>query len=125
MTTWTSDELDAISAADELRIAPRKPDGTLRGAVPIWVVRHEDNLYVRSYKGGAAAWYQGTQATHAGHIESAGVAKDVTFADETGQALGDALDAAYRAKYRNYSASIDDPIVSAKARGATLRLVPR
>ena len=125
MTTWTSDELDAIAAADELRIAPRKPDGTLRGAVPIWVVRHGDDLYVRSYKGGAAAWYQGTQATHAGHIESAGVAKDVTFTDETDQALGDALDAAYRAKYRNYSASIVDPIVSAKARGATLRLVPR
>ena len=71
MTAWTSDELDAIAAADELRIAPRKPDGTLRGAVPIWVVRHGDDLYVRSFKGGGAAWYRGTQATHTGHIESA------------------------------------------------------
>lgn len=52
MTAWTSDELDAIAAADELRIAPHKPDGTLRGAVPIWVVRHGDDLYVRSFKGG-------------------------------------------------------------------------
>jgi hypothetical protein len=122
---WTSDELDAIAAADELRIAPCMPDGTLRGAVPIWVVRHGDDLYVRSYKGDGAAWFRGTQATHAGHIESGGVARDVAFADETDKALGDALDAAYRAKYRNYSASIVDPMLTAQARGATLRLVPR
>ena len=125
MTTWTSDELDAIAAADELRIAPRKPDGTLRGAVPMQVVRHGDDLYVRSFKGGGAAWYLGTQATHAGHIESGGVARDVTFADETDPSLGDALDAAYRAKYRNYSASIVNPMLTERARGATLRLVPR
>ncbi len=125
MTAWTSDELDAIAAADELRIAPRKPDGTLRGAVPIWVVRHGDDLYVRSFKGGGAAWYRGTQATHTGHIESGGVARDVTFAGETDPGLGDALDAAYRAKYRNYSASIVNPMLTEQARDATLRLVPR
>jgi hypothetical protein len=125
MTAWTSDELDAIAAADELRIAPRKPDGTLRGAVPIWVVRQGDDLYVRSFKGGGAAWYRGTQATHTGHIESGGVARDVTFADETDPGLGDALDAAYRAKYRNYSASIVNPMLTEQARDATLRLVPR
>jgi hypothetical protein len=125
MTIWTSDELDAIAAEDELRITPCRPDGTLRGAVPVWVVRHGDDLFVRSYKGGGAAWYRDTQATHAGHIESGGVAKDVTFADETDQALGDALDAAYRAKYRDYSPSIVDPMLTDQARGATLRLVPR
>jgi hypothetical protein len=37
----------------------------------------------------------------------------------------DELDAVYRAKYRNYSASIVDPMLTAQARGATLRLVPR
>jgi hypothetical protein len=39
MSTWTSDELDALAAATELRISTRRPDGTLRPAVPIWVVR--------------------------------------------------------------------------------------
>jgi hypothetical protein len=41
MSSWTFDELDAIAAATELRISTRRPDGTLRPAVPIWVVRAE------------------------------------------------------------------------------------
>jgi hypothetical protein len=54
VTTWTSDELDKIANADELRIATKRPDGTLRSPVPIWVVRHGDDLYIRSYRGPAA-----------------------------------------------------------------------
>jgi len=38
---WTTDELDRIGAAEELEIAARRRDGTLRPTVPIWVVRVE------------------------------------------------------------------------------------
>jgi hypothetical protein len=38
-TTWTSDELERIGAADELELAVRRSDGTLRPPVAIWVVR--------------------------------------------------------------------------------------
>jgi hypothetical protein len=38
--------------------------------------------------------------------------------------VNDQLDAAYRAKYRRYSARYVDSIVSPKARAATLNLVP-
>ena len=51
MTAWTSDELDKIGAAEELRIASLRRDGTLRNPVTIWVVRLDDDLYVRAYKG--------------------------------------------------------------------------
>ena len=44
--SWTTDELDRIGDAEELHIAPRRKDGTLRRAVPIWVVRVGDELYV-------------------------------------------------------------------------------
>ena len=53
-TTWTSDELSSIDAVDELEIAPRKRDGALRKAVPIWAVRVGDDLYVRAAYGQAA-----------------------------------------------------------------------
>jgi len=43
-TTWTSDELSRIEAADELEIAPRRRDGTLRKLVPIWAVRVADDV---------------------------------------------------------------------------------
>jgi hypothetical protein len=32
--TWTPNELDRIGAADKLRIAPRRADGTLRQPPP-------------------------------------------------------------------------------------------
>jgi hypothetical protein len=46
MTAWTGDELTKIATADELEIAPRRDDGTLRERVPIWVVRRYGGTYV-------------------------------------------------------------------------------
>ena len=40
MSGWTTDELRAIGDAEELRIASRRLDGSLRKAIIIWVVRH-------------------------------------------------------------------------------------
>ena len=51
MTTWTSDELNKIGTAEELQIASLRSDGTLNGPVRIWLVRHGDDLYVRSVNG--------------------------------------------------------------------------
>jgi hypothetical protein len=39
--------------------------------------------------------------------------------------MDDVVDAAYRAKYHRYAESIVGSIVSPRARGATLKLVPR
>lgn len=124
MTAWASDELAKIGSAEELQIAPRRHDGSLARPRTIWVVRHGDDLYVRSVNGRTSAWFRGTQAQHEGHIEAGGVSRDVTLA-EPGDDVGHDLDSAYRAKYHRYAASIVDSIVSPQARAATLRLVPR
>jgi len=123
MTTWTPDELDKIGKAEELEIASLRRDGTLRKPVTIWVVRHGDDLYVRSGYGRAAAWYRGVEARHEGRIKAGGVEKDVTFAD-VDPALNDHIDAAYRAKYREHEAQYVDPMVAAEARSTTIRLLP-
>jgi hypothetical protein len=125
VSPWTSNELDAIGRADELRVTVQRTNGTLRKPVTIWVVRVGDDLYVRSYKGPESPWYRGIQASHAGHVHSGGVGKDVTFVDEADPAVRDEVDAAYRDKYRNFSASFVDPMVGPTARAATLKLVPR
>jgi len=124
MATWTNDELDKIGAAEELEVATLRRDGTRRNPVTIWVVRHGDDLYVRSVKGRAGAWFRGTQARREGHIEAGGIDKDVTFVD-AGSDIDDQLDAAYRTKYRRYAASIVNHIVSPQARSATIKLMPR
>jgi hypothetical protein len=125
MTAWTSDELDKIGTAEELRIASLRHDGTLRKPVTIWVVRIGDDLYVRSYRGRGGAWFRGTQERQAGRIQSGGVDKEVTFVEEIDPGINDQIDAAYRAKYRRHSASYVDPMVAPEARAATVKLVPR
>jgi hypothetical protein len=124
MTTWTSDELNKIGTAEELKLASLRRDGTLRNPVTIWVVRLGDDLYVRSVNGRTGAWFRGTQVRHEGHIQAGGVEKDVTFVDADPD-LNDQIDAAYRTKYRRYAASIISHIVSPEARSATIKLVPR
>jgi len=124
MTAWTKEELSAIGAADELEIASLLRDGTLTDPVTIWVVRHGDDLYVRSVNGPAGAWFRGTQARREGHILAGGIDKDVSFMRADPE-IDDQIDAAYRTKYRRYPASIVDHTVTPEARSATLRLVPR
>jgi hypothetical protein len=124
MTAWTNDELSKIGAAEELQIAPLRGDGTLRKPVTIWVVRHGDDLYVRSVNGRTSSWFRGAQVRHEGHIQAGGVDKDVTFVDADPD-INDQIDAAYRSKYRRYAASLVDPVVSPQARAATIKLVPR
>ena len=125
MTTWTSDELTRIGTAEELEIAARRADDTLRNPVTIWVVRLGDDLYVRSVNGRTSAWFRGTQARHEGHIRAGGIDKDVTFVEEADPALNDQIDAAYRTKYHRYAANIVGSIVTTGARSATIKLVPR
>ncbi|MGW1675011.1 DUF2255 family protein [Streptomyces sp. NPDC002324] len=123
MTTWTNDELTRIGHAEELRMAPSRGDGTPRTPVPIWVVRDGDDLYVRSFRGSAGAWYRAARASHEGRIRSGGVDKDVTLVEVTDPGVNDRIDAAYRTKYGRYGASYVDPMVA--SRDTTLKLVPR
>jgi hypothetical protein len=124
MTGWTSDELTRIATAQELQIASARPDGTLRTPRTIWVVRVGDDLYVRSMYGRAGGWFPATQARHQGHIRAGGVERDVTFADADPD-RDDAIDAAYRDKYRRYGPNIIGGVVNPAARAATIKLVPR
>jgi hypothetical protein len=125
MTNWTSAELTTIGTADELSLRSRRRDGSLRDAVTMWVVRQGDDLYVRAVKG-RDGWYRGTQSRHEGHISSAGIDKDVTFANADSDAiLNDAIDAEYRSKYRSYPVEYVDPVVNEQARSSTIKLVPR
>jgi hypothetical protein len=124
MATWTSDELGRIEKADELVIAPLRRDGTRGKAVTIWVVREGDDLYVRSAYGRNATWFRGAQARHEGRIQAGGVTMDVRLLDADPK-LNDAIDAAYRTKYRHHGAQYVNMMISADARATTLKLAPR
>jgi hypothetical protein len=124
MTQWTSDQLDNVGKAEELQIASIRRDGTLRKPVTVWVVRHGDDLYLRSVRGRDAHWFRGTQERHEGRIRAGGVQQDVTFVDG-GHDIDAEVDAAYRAKYRRYAGSILNSVLTPEAKSTTVKLVPR
>jgi len=121
--SWTEEELAAVGAADELRIASRRPDGTLRPFVPIWVVRAGDELIVRSAHGRGNGWFARALAAGEGRIEAGGVDRDVRF-EEVPADDHVAADAAYHVKYDHYEKEYVDPVVSPESWTASLRLVP-
>jgi hypothetical protein len=123
VSAWTSTELEAIGAAEELQLSSVRRDGTLRNPVTMWVVRHGDHLYVRSVYGRGSSWFRGAQTRHEAHIRAGGLEKDVHLVETDD--MSDEIDAAYRAKYHRYAESIVDSTVSPQARAATLELVPR
>jgi hypothetical protein len=124
MTAWKSDELAEIGGAEEVQIAPLGRDGRLGKPVTVWVARDRDDLYVRSVRGRKGHWFRGTQEKHEGRIRAGGVQRDVTFVDADHD-LDEAVDAAYRTKYRRYAGSILDSVLTPEARSTTIKLTPR
>jgi hypothetical protein len=120
---WTSDELDKIGAAEELRIASLRRDGTLRKPVIIWVVRVGDDIYVRSAYGPDVAWLRGVKVRHEGRIIAGGVEKDVTFQDADAS-VNDQIDDVYRNKYRRHGAQYVNSVITPEARSTTIKIVP-
>jgi hypothetical protein len=124
MAAWTDDELDRLGAEEELRIAGRRQDGSLRDPVIIWAVRVGDDLYVRSVRGPAGAWFRGVLVRHEGWISSGGVERDVTFEDvDPADAVNEGIDAAYAQKYGAGTTDVL-AITNDRARSTTLRVVP-
>ena len=123
MMTWSKDELRKIAEADDLHISPFREDGVTYGTPTwIWSVTVDDALYVRAYNGQNSRWYQAAVRQKAGRIISAGMLKEVTFEPVNGP-INDRIDDAYRAKYSG--SPYLSPMVGARARSATVKVMPR
>jgi hypothetical protein len=121
--SWSKDELLKIAETDDLHVSPFREDGRTYGTPTwIWSVVVNDALYVRAYNGQNSRWYQAAVRQKAGRITAAGMTKEVTFEPVDGP-VNDRIDDAYRAKYR--SSPYLKPMISARARSATVKVVPR
>jgi hypothetical protein len=123
MISWAKDEVRQIASADDLHISPFRQDGVTYGTPTwIWSVAVDDDLYVRAYNGRSSKWYQAVMRQRAGRIVAAGLTKEVTFEEVEG-AINDRIDDAYRGKYQ--TSAYLKPMISARARAATVRIIPR
>ncbi|BDZ64879.1 DUF2255 family protein [Agromyces mangrovi Wang et al. 2018] len=120
MPTWTPEELDSLDRTQEIRVAGRRKDGSLRPLTIVWAVVVDGALYVRSYKGADGKWYQGVLRTLAGAIDWTGTARDVVYA--TDHAHDDEIDAAFFDKYGDTGPTRAMVVPSAVA--TTLRVEP-
>jgi hypothetical protein len=123
MAEWKKEELRKIAEADDLHIAPFREDGATYGTRTwIWSVAVGDAVYVRGYNGTKSCWYQAALRQKAGRITAAGMTKEVAFEPVNGS-VNDSVDEAYRAKYS--ASPYLKPMISARARAATVRIMPR
>ena len=123
MNRWPGEELRKISETDDLHISPFREDGETYGTPTwIWSVVVDDALYVRPYSGQKSSWYQAAMRQKAGRITAAGITKEVSFEAVQGP-INDRIDDAYRAKYKGDQYL--SPMIGARARGATLKVIPR
>jgi len=124
MSDWNPDDLVAIDAADELQIASRRADGSLRRYAIIWMVVVDGGLYVRSAHGTDNPWFRRAAASGIGRIIAGGVESDVDWT-QASTAPHDRIDAAYQAKYGGrYPQEYIDPVIGGTAASATLLVTP-
>ena len=121
---WTSENLQRIGSADELEIAVKRTDGTLRHWLPIWVVSVSGQVYVRTWYRRDTGWFAHVLDSRRASIRVPGLQADVAVEDTAGGSgrLQADIDAAYRTKYERYGTSAVDPMVAPAAVSTTLRL---
>ena len=121
--TWSKDQLQRIAETDDLQISPFREDGKTYGT-PIWIwsVVVDGGLYARSYNGQSGRWYQAAIQQKSGRITAASMTKEVSFEPVSGS-INDKIDDAYRSKYAK--SPYLKPMISAQARAATVRIMPR
>jgi len=121
---WSAQELERIDSAEELRIAVRGADGSLRGPVPIWVVRSGGQVYVRTWYRRDTGWFGRALESRRARIDVPGLAVDVVVEDVGDGGVRAQVDAAYRDKYGHYGPGSVEQMVSDEAVATTLRLDP-
>jgi hypothetical protein len=120
---WASEELERIDRTDNVGIASRRADGSLRRFITIWAVSVGDEVYIRSAYGPENPWFVRAKASGTGRLRVAGWERDVSF-ETPASDVDDDVSAAYRRKYARQPARVVETVVSAEAAGCTLRLVP-
>src|SRR5579863_5087713 len=105
--TWTDEELRGIGGATEVRVASRRPDGTLRPYVTIWGVRSGPGIYIRSAYGPQNGWFRRAAESGSGRIQAGRIERDVAFERlDSGNPVHGDIDVAYHAKYDSYGPKI-------------------
>ena len=123
MTAWNPEHAEKIGSTDDFHISPYRDDSTTPGTPTwIWSVVVDGDVYVRAYNGTASRWHRAALRQGAGRIRAGGLDLEVSFTPVESE-INDRIDAAYSEKYA--SSPYLPPMISTRARAATVRVDPR
>ncbi|MEE3852100.1 DUF2255 family protein [Gordonia sp. LSe1-13] len=121
--SWSTEMLTAVDDSPEIEISARHPDGRYLRFTPVWMVRHGDDVYVRTWYRRDTGWYGRAIQSRSARVRLGGMQTDVVVSD-VGDIEGEirsAVDAAYRTKYGRNGGSVGR-MVGDEAAQTTLRL---
>lgn len=123
-STWSDEQMEQFSQADDLRISPFYSDGKTYGTPTwIWSVVVDKKLYVRAWNGQQSRWYRSAVQQKAGRMHLAGGNFEISFKPITDSQLIKQIDQAYKIKYAD-SAYLA-PMLQSGPQSSTLNIVPR
>lgn len=123
MSRWTTQDARNLTAPEEVRVATRRRDGSLRSPRIIWVVRSGDRIFIRSTNGRSADWFRGAIATGSGQLLVPGPPTTSRSPRSSTTAPSSSSTPPTGAKYGRY-ASIVDHLQGEEPRAATLEVHP-
>jgi hypothetical protein len=123
---WNPGVLGALASATEVDVTPIEAEGTRRASRTIWSIGVGDELYVRSWKGRGAVWFQDVLETGQGEIAvtGGGASQLVTFEEVDAAApVQSQISATFLTKYvaDGYAGAMNEDLPLS----ATLRASPR
>ena len=119
---WSHSELELVDHARELQVASRRPNGSIRSFVTVWMVRVGADVYVRSGAGygGLSKWFPRARDAGTGivRVEDQVWPAVFTHLDQADPVHAE-IDGAYVRKYGGSFGMTD-----AATHGHTLRITP-
>lgn len=120
--SFSGQDLEAIHAAEEIRIETQAPGGAAHQTI-IWIVAHDGEVFVRSVNGEDGRWYREAKANPAVaiHVDRRRLPATAIAADDPDSI--ERVSAALRDKYAGQGASLRS-MLQPRTLPTTLRLEP-
>lgn len=122
MAEWTKEQLNTLRQVTTVQNHPNNDQGKSFQDYPIWVVVHDNKVYLRAGKGKDSKWYK-AGLKNGGAIEFNGQNHAVKYVAVTDTKEIKAVTQAYRDKYHGQYPI--DMMVSDKCAAATVELLPQ
>lgn len=121
---FSQEILNALDAADEVRVETSRDEASPKHSTVIWAVVVDGGVFVRSVRGGEGRWYREASANPEIFLRVNGERVPARAVHEADAATVEKVSGAYRAKYEASYPGPTAGMVREEVLPTTLRLLP-